>query len=421
MQKTFLKFVMFELVERIARFQLLLNECADALHETAPGLKHALEQEARQLEDQLLAHKTQLNRLFSEGNSGKHSIEPVLGESYARLCGLSQMLKHLRQLELAPETYLFLKDALPADLLKNAGEQSILLVAEGEGNPVLPGLLPKVLVDSLSILQKNNPLAWVGLTRSYTRHLLGSASSLETLKQDLLKAGKKQAIAGYDATIDSLLMHALNLRLLGPAYYFYSLVDAVISRDEHFLQLIEPALFFGLNHQNFTHKSLVIMHEASERARPESANTPAPLAEDVLTNLFHKVEKVIPAKAAFQAKHLERAILLQERLNQGVLLSSTPMFPVGEVAETLGRKREEENFSIYEPLGMMTEYPHSPREIVNAGWLHKVERGPVWLYSVFNEERNDGFERLLEILTYQDHLLRKSIETSEVHRVLCSV
>jgi hypothetical protein len=69
----------------------------------------------------------------------------------------------------------------------------------------------------------------------------------------------------------------------------------------------------------------------------------------------------------------------------------------------------------------MTEYPHSPREVVNAGWLHKVERGPVWLYSILNEDREEGFEKVLELLNYQDHLLRKSIEVSEVHRVLlCS-
>jgi hypothetical protein len=67
---------------------------------------------------------------------------------------------------------------------------------------------------------------------------------------------------------------------------------------------------------------------------------------------------------------------------------------------------------------MMTEYPHTPREIINAGWLHKMERGPVWLYATLNEEDDAGFNRILEVLDYQDHLLRKSIEVSEVHRVL---
>jgi hypothetical protein len=58
---------------------------------------------------------------------------------------------------------------------------------------------------------------------------------------------------------------------------------------------------------------------------------------------------------------------------------------------------------------------------VNAGWLHKVERGPVWLYATLNEPRSEGYQQILELLDYQDHLLRKSIETSEVHRVLlCS-
>jgi hypothetical protein len=84
----------------------------------------------------------------------------------------------------------------------------------------------------------------------------------------------------------------------------------------------------------------------------------------------------------------------------------------------LRKKRDQEDFSIYEPLGMMTEVPHNPREIINAGWLHKMERAPVWLYSALNEEDGGGFTRVLDVINYQDHLLRKSIEVSEVHRVL---
>lgn len=420
MQKTFLKFVMFELVERIARFRLLLNECADDLHESAPGLKRSLNEEAGQLEERLLSQRNQLNKLFVENNNGKQSLfnlDPVIEESYGRLCELSRVLLHLKQIDLSPETYLFLKDALPADLTKGVGEQSVLLTAEGDGHPVRSGLLSKVLVDVLPVLQKNNPLAWVSLTRSYARHLLENASTLEALKLELVKSDKLKL---DEATVESLLVHALNLRLQGPAYYFQALAEAVLNKDESYLPVVEPALFFGLNHQNFTHKNLVIMHEACEKARPEGKDVPPSLTEDVLTDLFHKVEKLIPAKAAFNEKNLERAIALQERLGQGVLLSSTPLYPVGEVAETLERDRKTEAFSIYGPLGMMTEYPHSPREIVNAGWLHKVERGPVWLYSILNEERSEGFEKVLDILDYQDHLLRKSIETSEVHRVLIS-
>ncbi len=431
MQKTFLKFMVLELVERVARFRILLGECDETLHAGAPVLNRSLQQEAARLEEQLISQKATLNKLFSEnGASGARQagfgLDPALEAVYKRLQELSRILAQLKPVDIEPETRLFLKEVLPGELIKDAGEQSLFFSAEGEqptaNNGLLP-LLPNVLLDPLPILQKNNPLGWMGLTSAFSQHLLENASSLESLKLDLLKSEKKRHHTSVtESLIETLLRHALNLRLLGPAYYFHALAEAVFARDEAFLHFVEPALFFGLNHQNFSHKSLVILHEACERSKPaqekSEGETLLPLPEEILANVFRAVEKLIPAKYAFQEKHMERAIQLQERVSQGVLLSSTPMYPVEEVGETLRKTRDNQDFSIYAPLSMMTEYPHSPREIVNAGWLHKIERGPVWLYSILNEDRQEGFEKVMELLNYQDHLLRKSIEVSEVHRVL---
>lgn len=420
MQKTFLKFMLFELVERVARFRLLLNECANELHESAPVLHQSLKQEAELLESRLLEQKGVLNHLFIEvGKQNTSGCEAVIEALHARLRELSEIASRLQALKVVSETHLFLKDVLPADLLQSAGEHSVFLTAEGQGDLQLPAL-PKVLIDGLSVLQKNNPLAWVSLSKAYSRFLLDTTSSLESVKLDLLKGQKKVAGGLTEETAEQLIQHALNLRLLGPAYYFQALTEAFLAQDQPFLQVIEPALFFGLNHQNFTHKNLVILHEACERSKPESGGM-LPLSEDTLAILFRAVEKAIPAKYAFSEKNMQRAIQLQERLSQGILLSSTALYPVEEVAENLNGNRERADFSIYEPLSMLTEYPHSPKEIVNAGWLHKMERGPVWLYSILNEGRSEGFENVMQLLDYQDHLLRKSIETSEIHRVLlCS-
>jgi hypothetical protein len=427
MQKTFLKFVVFELVERIVRYRLLLDECDDSLQKSAPGLKQSLRQEADALEERLLSQKVLLNKLFSEGGAGNSKqapagLEPLIEEIYARLGQISRLLIHLKPLEVESETLLFLKDILPHELIKEAGEQSVFLSPEGDQEALPPHLLSNVLVDTVSVLQKNNPLGWVGLTQGFSRHLLENASSLEALKLELLKSEKKKQHAGVtEALVESLLRHAVSLRLVGPAYYFHALSEAVFARDEAFLHFVEPALFYGLNHQNFTHKSLVIMHEACERSKPaqesDSATAP-PLAEEVLAQVFRTIEKLIPVKYAFQEKHMERAIYLQERLSQGVMLSSSPMYPVEEVSEVLESTRDREDFSIYAPLSMLTEYPHTTREIVNAGWLHKMERGPVWLYTILNEPHPQGFLKVSDLLSYQDHLLRKSIEVSEVHRVL---
>jgi hypothetical protein len=314
MQKTFLKFTVFELLERVLRFQLLLNECVDTLHETAPVLKQALLAEADELENLLLSQKTQLNRLFAE-SAGKQSpvaLQTVFAETGQRLTQLTRTLLQLGRFTVEPETYLFLKEALPPELVKDAGEQSVILTADNQ--PVQSYPLQGVLLDSLPLLQKGNPLAWVTLTQAYARYVLENSSVLETLKLELKKVGKKaKENALSDEQMEQLLAAALSLRLLGPACYFQALADNVLAGNAFFLNVVEPALFFGLNHQNFTHKNLVILHEACEKQRNlETTDVPEPLSEEVLANLFRAIEKAIPAKMAFQEKHFERAIQLRE-------------------------------------------------------------------------------------------------------------
>ena len=406
MQKTFYKFVTFELTERIARFRLLLQENADYLEETSPALYQRLLSEADTLQNRVYEHKASLNQLFADNGAAKVAQLPeaLLNDIYPRLAELSRFLLQLKPIEVEAETYLFLKDVLPVDWLKEGGEQTVFLTPENTPDP--EHVLSGVLIDQLSVLQKNNPLAWVGLAQAFAKHLVTTGGELQTLKGAASKMG--------NVPIDILLTHAVSLRLLGPAYYFEALAEAVLKQDATFLNVVEPALFYGVNHFNFTHKSLVILHEACDRQRSE----PVEMPEETLATLFRAAEKLVPSRYAFQEKYFERAIGLQARLDAGTLFSSTPLYPVEEVAELLQEQREKEQFSIYELLGKMTEYPHSPREIVNAGWLYKIERGPVWLYSVLNEENQAGFTHLLDSLNYQDHLLRKSIETSEVHRVL---
>ncbi len=431
MQKTFLKFIIFELIERIARFRLLLNELADDLRDEAPALFATLQAEATALESSILEKRTTLNGLFNDQDSAavkqalpSDLLDSLLKGSYQALCRLTRVLSAYHALQVSPETRLFLKDALPDDLLQKAGEQSVFLTAEGKSHLPLFGSYEGVLIDQLSVLQKNNPLGWLSLSDAYATHLLDSVSSFQTLRSELLKGDRHKSDGSslQEVQLDTLLRHAIHLRLAGPAYYFHALSNAIFQQDDNFLQAMEPALFFGLNHQNLTHKSWVILHEACERSKSSKTRdgdlNASTLPEEFWGAIYRAVEKIIPAKFAFQEKNLDRSLQLQERLSQGILLSSTPHFSVEEVSDVLSETRQTPEFSIYQPLSMMTEYPQSPREIVNAGWLHKVERGPVWLYSVLNEDDNGGFDKLCEVLAAQDNLLCKSIETSEVHRVL---
>jgi hypothetical protein len=267
-------------------------------------------------------------------------------------------------------------------------------------------------------------LGWVQLVQGFAHHLYETANSLETLKLQM------KGPLGKVKYLKPIVCQSIALRMMGPAYYYYSVVEALLKQDTFFLNVLEPSLFYGLNHLNFTDKRIVILHEATEKYRDllatedSSPSDEKALDKDKLGDVLRMVEKVIPDKIAFSEKNFQRAIHLQDRLGQGILLSSDQLYSMEEVHENVnaaleGPKEGRSGYAeIYKSLNLIAESPNTPREIVNAGWIHKLERGPVWLYNTLTGTNFEGFEKLAELIGYQDHLLLKSIETSEVHRVL---
>ena len=424
MQKTFLKFVAYELIERMVRLDRLLADCAEEPAKVSPAMTGALQRQSDALKTYVLADQAFLNELFTDtpipDNSMRHWLKDEFGAHYETLRRMAATLNPLYKGALLPETFLFLKDALGEELCNGHGELAVITTPEGSVDPVHGLPMDDVLVSGLPLLQRNNPLGWTLLVRALAERIGKDAQPLAAVRGRV-----KKALNSDDALTDALLTHSLALRLMGPAYYFASLADAVFQKDAAFLNWIEPALFVGLNHLGMTAKSLVILHEGAERSKTTllkcwGDDEDGVVDKDMITALFNAVEKTIPDKYAFVQKHFERSLALQEGLAQGTLLASSPLYPQEEVAQYLDDVRRNDEFSIYEALARVTEYPHTPREVVNAGWVHKMERAPVWLYAAVAVQGQgyDGFERLQEMVDGYDSLLQKSIETSEVHRIL---
>jgi hypothetical protein len=279
-------------------------------------------------------------------------------------------------------------------------------------------------VEPLSILQKANPLGWVSLTRTLSQQVFFARPEFDDLRQ------RATGILAQVEFFKPLACHLISLRLVGPAYYYATVTEALLQQDHVFLSVLEPALFQGVQHFNFTDKSVVFLHEATEKSQeffPNRHGAPKGATEDSLGELFRTVERLIPERVAFTDKQFEKALQLQERLAQETLLSGANIYSTEAIRDALetkltGAQAAGEAVPIYELLTMVTETPNSPREILNAGWVHKLERAPVWLYNTLNFNDEEGFSRLTDLVVRQDHLLVKSIETSEVHRVLlCGV
>lgn len=423
MQKTFLKLMVFELLERLVRLKALLRTPPYDGQDSSVKLVNRLLKEVQTLETQFLSHQSVLMQTLEDTSPLKaeqlfQELIPALRALYQRVCKLSQFLVHQQIFRVLPETQIFLEATLPYSLINHHEQQSVYLIAEGENPLQLSGNLPEILINALPILQRNNPLGWVGLGAALTQELLSQNTIMDGLGNEIYKLEKERlSRTAISNTVSTFLTHAIQLRLLGPSYYFHIVSEAALTQNAELLGAIEPVLFFGLNHQNFTHKSVVLLHEACERSKLIlNPHPPHPaLTDESLAKLFSTTEKILPAKNAFQDKHFQRAIKLQGRMSEGVLISSTPLYPLEEVSNNLMNTIGEAGFSIYTPLAMITEYPHNPREMLNAGWLHKIEQLSVWLYTVLQDNHFEGLHILLE---EQDQRLQKSIEVSEIHRML---
>lgn len=423
MYRTLLKLLIFEMVEKIARFESLVDTLGQSSDTVSSALIASLKNRLNQLKSDILSEKVFLGLLFSE-KAGKEKefgekLNQVFFAPYQELCRLSRLLNTTCQGTVIAETYLFLQDVLADDFSQERAKQVVLFHPEGETPCFDECRLEQVILEPISLLHRNNPLGWVGLVNGFVNNLYDNCSTLESLRLQL------NGPLSLEKNLRPLVTHGLALRLMGPAYYYYAVIEALLRSDDFFLSHLEPSLFYGLNHLNFTDKSLVIMHEATEKYMasriPESTETA--WTQDQVGEVLRTIEKVIPDRVAFSEKNFQRSLQLQERLGQEILLSGYNLYPAEEVCDTLVAKQNAprmsgESFPIYEMLGMVTETPNTPREIINAGWVHKMERGPVWLYNTVNSSGLEGFDRLMELVGRQDHLLIKSIETSEVHRVL---
>ncbi|MEB3287928.1 MAG: hypothetical protein VKJ04_10540 [Vampirovibrionales bacterium] len=489
MEKTYLRFVCVEVMERMARCDALLAKLATT---AAHGNRHVLDViqglQARLavLEGKLIEERELLSALLSDtGNApaqDRQALMRLLSLSYQALCQITQVLTPLEASQMVssrtnegdiqPEIYFFLKDALPEAIQPEDSICTVVVGSEGKTaqaqiEETLCALqLQQVQFAWLSILQQDNPLAWVSLSEPALKGLAGQAiqkadkALASVLKQITQELEKDAGRAGLETA--TILQHALGLRIFGPAYYFQLTAQSLLSYEsiEHggervakrtggqlspeAFAIVENALFYGLNHFNVAHNQTVILHEAGERLLKEQNAKTTMLSQSLLADLFKASEKLIQERFAFNAKHLERAIQLKERLAEGILLSSASVFPMSEVAQAFDKAAKEQrgqgeseeaaegSFPIYPLLSMTTEYPHTPREIINAGWLHKVERGGVWAFAALQEETSQGlggqklsaaapqvaYQKLAGLFSAQDHLLAKSIETAELHRVL---
>jgi len=343
-------------------------------------------------------------------------LDQTVGASLATLSQLSREAQRLHHNRIVPEAGMFRREAM-AHFTGNNDQTGIVyrgflpLDTTGPDSPHLQ--LPPI--ESLCLLDAENPLAWSSLVEN-------AVTSWATPKADGAALTPLQR---------SVVSQGAMLRLLGPAYYFERIINALLTNDSDYITVVEPFLFHGIQRFNVSDKAVVILHEVCERYRQavSEPSTTLPLTEDTVTQIYRLVEQGIPETTAFRAKSFQRSLSVQGRLSAGTLLSASTVYPKAEVHERLQAQLAAEHpenrltddeppsrYEIYEGLRFVAEAPNTPREIVNAGWIHTFNQIPLVLFDYFSLP--NGLSAFNQHIAQQDTLLMKSIETAEVHRML---
>ena len=269
------------------------------------------------------------------------------------------------------------------------------------------------IVQDLPLLSINNPLQWFGLTDYFIQAFATKTAQLHALI-DELQSG--------EFPVD-MLCPLFNLRLLGPSYYAYYVLQSLKEGYQPWFWIVEPLLFQGLNRFGFINKDLVILHQSLEKAKAyvedgTEDNDELELSDKDREALLSVTEKIIPDPLAFVEKQYQRAQLLQDRLENGMLISAVPMLmnPV-QLHDTVLNHTEDE--PVYPLLKELKESPSKPVEILNAGMLYKLDQGANWIrYAMNLPEPQDFWPHIEEKILSLSDVLAKSIETAQVFNVL---
>lgn len=447
MQKSLLKFIAFDLMERLCRLGTLTREAAAHAEPASAPLLEGLARRVGDLSARTLAHRAFFLRLFDEAGlkdqgllvNLPEKLNTCLYEPYTELCGLSRWLCRTYRHGLRPEVLLLLKEVMPDSVCAGIGRRAVAfrpecadLDSRFEEESLGWRTFDGVFVESLSILHRDNPLGWLGLVGAYARELTESQEGLTRLWQSAESQAAPDGAGARrrDSRIYHLIRHTVALRLGGPAYYFQSLSQALLQRDWFFLDALEPALFTGLNYLGFVDKHLVLLHEAAERARPlldaqrdDMASSPQTADLDAFLPILDAVEKAFPRRQSFTDRQFQRALAMQPRLDEDLLISAHGLYSPHDLGERLAAAGSHgaDATPVYDMLNLARENPNTPREIITAGWLSKLDQSAQWLYETLSAPREDGMAQLGQRLETRDHLLLKSIETSEIHRILLTV
>lgn len=425
MLKLVLLRVLYDLIEEMVTLEARLTRARLVSHPHQRVVFDHLAQQLEVLKAGLLQERAALKPLLLDQLSADNDCHRLLSVVFPKLLAdhrqLTETLYQIDQRQLPSEATQFLS-SLRLSKLVSVESASVVLIptAHREGVYLEDHHLMKLdhnqhwaIIQDIGLLALSSPLQWFGLTDYFMQAFALKTPQLHGLIEDL-----QEHMQPADFPVD-MICPLLNLRLLGPSYYAYYVLEGLKEGYQPWFWIVEPLLFQGLNRFGFINKDLVILHQSLEKAKlyvedGMEDSDELSLSDKDREALLSISEKIIPDALAFVEKQYHRAQLLQDRLEQGVLISAVPMMsnPL-QLFESLEELPETQ--AITPLLKDLRESPAKPIEILNAGMLYKLDQAPNWLKYAFSSLDDEAFWTYFQdkALSLSD-VLAKSIETAQV-------
>jgi hypothetical protein len=366
-----------------------------------------------------------------------------------------------------PETETFLRDVFDTPISQKKFDELNITVAFTEEYGFVypypeehPGIrkpnTPNVI--ALPRIEKNNPLIWPVLMHEVGHALVQDQQidqALSNRLQEISKKGQMEMMQQWGRELGS---HLLALKLLGPSYLlaylnFFTFMfhsgrnmmyahnrdsqDApspirridflhkhMTEMDHRYGQLLPGDLFkFYWNLFGTRLKLEVKKRDYDESRKPTEDGTPL-ISDLQYAELEHVVvEEIERALSALEIplfsydNDFTLAIQLKKRLEKKELISALRDYTASE--EQVFKELEKDSYYLKNVCEKLCESPCSPSQIINAGWLAKIDRE----YNIFSCSEEGAIIPLpteLQELEYASELLQKSIEKAKIHRYFSS-
>lgn len=410
--------------EKVARLELFLkSKLTEEYNEFIQLCLDSLDS----LKEELLANSELVTASFEDLPLPADKAKTAISTIKSCLNGFMEihtLLNHLPKNDVPSEIFILLDDTLKSHISHHmvlpAQDYTIDLDSRGCSaifsgtKDSLPLFIPTVEI--------HNPLYWCVTFKS----VFNNPAIEETISSICEKADLPADITGkVKKFLEELAGDIFGSRIMGPAYFAmmsdFQLSSGILNNEKLTELRVKQDILSDIIYKTDLNQKIANYTKALEELLVDKTcyiTGHYPFIKSATEMLSQKIDTILEKRFVFDSADMAKSIAAATRLEDEVFISSSYPLEISDIRKLYEKACEEnnENFDIYEHLNRLKEVPNSSKQIINAGWLYKEKMTDKVVMEMLHAE--EPFDVLCAHLQKLNELLSKSIEISNIHKVL---